>query len=75
MSSSQRLTDWDDGSLQPAGLFNNQTSRGGFSLNSILNGSERSPSRAQSEAPKVPVDDPVRLGLVNSAIALSLFEQ
>ena len=71
----QRLSDWDDGALQPAGLFNDQTARGGFSLNSILNASEPSTPNARSEVPRVPADDPVRLGLVNPAIASSLFEE
>jgi len=69
------MADWNDGSLQPAGLFNNQTARGGFSLGSILNASERSLSRDTSTVPRVPADDPVQLGIVNSAVALSLFEE
>lgn len=69
------LSDWDNGSLQPAGLFNSQTARSGFSLGSILNASEPPSERAVSEVSNTSTDDPVRLGLVNCSIALSLFEE
>lgn len=69
------LTDWDNGSLQPAGLFNSRTSRSGFSLGSILNASEQPESGTRYEVPNVSTQDPVQLGLVNGSIALSLFEE
>jgi hypothetical protein len=72
---SRRLPDWDNGTLQPAGLFDRQTARGGFSMGSILNASEPYLSEAQSEAPTIAANDPIRLGLVNLPIALSLFEE
>jgi hypothetical protein len=75
ISPSQRLPDWNNGTLQPAGLFNRQTARGGFSMGSILNASEPCLSEAQPEVPAIAANDPIRLGLVNLPIALSLFEE
>jgi hypothetical protein len=74
-SPSQRPPDWDNGTLQPAGLFNRQTARGGFSMSSILNASEPCLSEAQPEVPEIAAKDPIQLGLVNLPIALSLFEE
>lgn len=71
----QVLPDWDNGSLQPAGIFSSRTSRSGFSLGSILNASEQLSSGTRSEVPSISTDDPVHLGLVNGSIALSLFEE
>ncbi|KAK7452305.1 fungal specific transcription factor domain-containing protein [Colletotrichum acutatum] len=70
----QRSPDWSNGSLQPAGLFNRAATRGSFSLGSILNASESTTSDAQQEESRIPADDPIQLGLLNSSIASSLFE-
>ncbi|EXF78510.1 fungal specific transcription factor domain-containing protein [Colletotrichum fioriniae PJ7] len=70
----QRSPDWSNGSLQPAGLFNRAATRGSFSLGSILNASESTTSELQQEESWIPADDPVQLGLLNSSIASSLFE-
>ncbi|KAI3541715.1 fungal specific transcription factor domain-containing protein [Colletotrichum abscissum] len=70
----QRSPDWSNGSLQPAGLFSRAATRGSFSLGSILNASESTTSEAQQEESRVPADDPIQLGLLNSSIASSLFE-
>ncbi|KAG7075722.1 fungal specific transcription factor domain-containing protein [Colletotrichum scovillei] len=70
----QRSPDWSNGSLQPAGLFSRAATRGSFSLGSILNASESTTSEAQHEESRIPADDPIQLGLLNSSIASSLFE-
>ncbi|UQC81643.1 fungal specific transcription factor domain-containing protein [Colletotrichum lupini] len=70
----QRSPDWSNGSLQPAGLFSRAATRGSFSLGSILNASESTTSEAQQEESRIPADDPIQLGLLNSSIASSLFE-
>ncbi|KAK1671330.1 fungal-specific transcription factor domain-containing protein [Colletotrichum godetiae] len=70
----QRSPDWSNGSLQPAGFFNRAATRGSFSLGSILNASESTTSEVQQEESRIPSDDPIQLGLLNSSIASSLFE-
>jgi hypothetical protein len=75
ISPPQRLPDWDNGTLQPAGLFVRQTERGGFSMSSILNASEPCLPETQPEVPAIAANDPIRLGLVNMPIAMSLFEE
>ncbi|KAK1537536.1 fungal specific transcription factor domain-containing protein [Colletotrichum paranaense] len=70
----QRSPDWSNGSLQPAGLFSRAATRGSFSLGSILNASESTTSEAQQEESRIPANDPIQLGLLNSSIASSLFE-
>lgn len=71
----QRSPDWSNGSLQPAGLFSRAATRGSFSLGSILNASQSTTSEAQHEESRIPADDPIQLGLLNSSIASSLFEK
>ncbi|KAK1979793.1 fungal-specific transcription factor domain-containing protein [Colletotrichum cereale] len=70
----QRSPNWRSGSLQPAGLFNREATRGSFSLGSILNAPGSNRSQVPFNEPCVSDDDPIRLGYINLSIAISLFE-
>ncbi|OBR11304.1 Fungal specific transcription factor domain-containing protein [Colletotrichum higginsianum IMI 349063] len=70
----QRSPDWSSGSLQPAGLFSREATRGSFSLGSILNAPDSIRPGSRSNEPLIPADDPIQLGLVNVSIASSLFD-
>jgi hypothetical protein len=62
--------------LQPSGLFNYQ--KGKFSLRQILcddEGGTLERTRESSPAQVAVADDPIRLGLVNDALARSLFDK
>ncbi|KAK2060663.1 hypothetical protein LY76DRAFT_568583 [Colletotrichum caudatum] len=73
-SAIQRSPDWSSGSLQPAGLFNREATRGSFSLGSILNASDSDRPAGPHNESGTSHDDPIRLGFVNLSIAMSLFE-
>ncbi|KAK2002618.1 fungal-specific transcription factor domain-containing protein [Colletotrichum falcatum] len=70
----QRSPDWSSGSLQPAGLFNREATRGSFSLGSILNASDSNRPDVPFNESRASRDDPIGLGLINLSIAISLFE-
>lgn len=68
--------------LQPSGLLNTNAMDGSFSLKSILSAPKSLPSgtglqrrNSALEGASTPSDDPVSLGIVNTAIARSLFER
>jgi hypothetical protein len=44
-------------------------------MSSILNASEPCLPETQPEVPAIAANDPIRLGLVNMPIAMSLFEE
>ncbi|EXJ78909.1 hypothetical protein A1O3_08409 [Capronia epimyces CBS 606.96] len=71
---------WSEG-LQPSRLLNDGAMNGSFSLQNILSAIKSSSSRAEAGPDKTPVeadlvldDDPIQHGIVNMAIARSLFE-
>ncbi|EFQ34874.1 fungal specific transcription factor domain-containing protein [Colletotrichum graminicola M1.001] len=69
----QPSPDWSSGSLQPAGLFNREATRGSFSLGSILNASDSNRPEVPFNESRTSHDDPIRLGLITLSIAMSLF--
>ncbi|KZL80483.1 fungal specific transcription factor domain-containing protein [Colletotrichum incanum] len=73
-SAIQRSPDWSNGSLQPAGLFNHEATRGSFSLGSILNAPDSHRPETRSNESRIPADDPIQLGFINLSIATSLFD-
>ncbi|KAK1968053.1 hypothetical protein LY78DRAFT_605462, partial [Colletotrichum sublineola] len=70
----QRSPDWSSGSLQPAGLFNREATRGSFSLGSILNAPYSDRPEVSFNESRTHQHDPIRLGFINLSIATSLFD-
>jgi hypothetical protein len=58
--------------LQPSGVLNNEAMRGKFSLRNVLGVAESEPAGEDSATI---MEDPIRHGLINFAIANSLFER
>lgn len=71
----QRSPELNNESLQPAELYNRAVTRGNFSLRSILNASESHVPELRCRDPAICEEDPVQSGVVNLAIASSLFEK
>lgn len=61
--------------LQPSGVLNHRAMKGTFSLQSLLNSSERESQAADADTNTDDVEDPVLLGLVNTSIAKSLYDR
>ena len=60
--------------FRPSGLLNKQVMTGKLSLENITHGQNESDAAPRSDdAHHIPANDPVRLGIVNSTIAASLF--
>lgn len=60
--------------FRPSGLLNQQASVGKLSLENITHGHNESDATSRADHTyDIPANDPVRLGIVNSTIATSLF--
>lgn len=71
----ESITDLEPSSLQPSGLLNHKAMRGKFSLGYILSTSDGPLDGGRAGTSFAPTEDPILLGLVNLAIAKSLFQK
>jgi hypothetical protein len=64
----------DSDGFQPPSLLNRQAARGNFSLQNVLS-TNAEPTSANASTSSARTDDPIATGLLNHAIATSLFER
>jgi hypothetical protein len=65
----------DSDGFQPPSLLNREAARGNFSLQNVLSTNAEPTSATASTSSSARTDDPIATGLVNHAIATSLFER
>ena len=62
--------------FRPSGLLNKQAMTGKLSLENITHGHNNSDAVVKGdELDHIPADDPIRLGIVNSSVAATLFSR